>query len=109
VAASVLERRVGPLAYDVEEVHNPDLAVQRRMIMTLEPQLRYATIGETIRIITEGRRTKLQHLVKVRFVFLNGSFVTLSHRTRRNRRRTLFAQSRNIYLSTLHLSRDFPV
>jgi SAM-dependent methyltransferase len=52
------------------------------MIVTLEPRVRNAATSETTKIITEGRLTKLPHVVKVRFVFLNGSFFVLGGKVR---------------------------
>jgi hypothetical protein len=52
------------------------------MIVTLEPQVRYSAFAETIKIITEGRLTKLPHVVKVRFILLNGSFFVLAGKLR---------------------------
>jgi hypothetical protein len=52
------------------------------VIATLEPQARYAAMSETMKIITEGRLTGLPHVVKVRFVFLNGSFFELGGKLR---------------------------
>jgi SAM-dependent methyltransferase len=47
--------------------------------MTLDSQqASYPTNDETIKIVTEGRLTKLPHVVKIRFVFLDGSFYALS-------------------------------
>ncbi len=37
-----------------------------------------ATTGDTIKLITEGRVTRLPHVVEVRFVFLDGSFFVLA-------------------------------
>ncbi len=38
--------------------------------------------GETIKLVTEGRLTKLPHIAKVRFVFLDGSFYVVAGATK---------------------------
>jgi SAM-dependent methyltransferase len=52
------------------------------VIVTPEPQVRYATMNETIKIINEGRLTKLPHVVRVRFAFINDSFFVLGGKLR---------------------------
>lgn len=52
------------------------------MTMTLRSQISYPTTGETIKIVTQGRLTQLPHVVKVRFVFLDGSFYALAGESR---------------------------
>ncbi len=53
------------------------MEVDHEMIMQSQQDLS-ATMGDTIKLITEGRVTRLPHVVEVRFAFLNGSFFVLA-------------------------------